>query len=200
VCEQLRRSSRIALGAMSFGSASSTPTGTAAIGCVMPTMPQPKARPQPKASPESIGPSSRANLVAEFQERAAAAKVAAAQAKPVVTQAMFDDEVAGRLGCGSGFEGAFNWSMCVCNKPEHDPSIIQKFRWSTVPNLPDPSCWEGEDRVAGGAATSTTSSVAASPAGPDSPMPVLATSHSTTKRPANSSGLQDERKRACRLF
>jgi hypothetical protein len=153
-----------------------------------------------KGNPESIGPSSRADLVAEFQERAAAAKAAAAQAKPVVTQDSAFDEVARFWGCGTGLKLAFNWSLCVCNKPEHDPSPIKKFLWSTVPNLPDPSCWRAEDRIVVGAAMSTTSSVAASPAGPDSPMLVLATSHSTTKRPAYYSGVQDETKRPCRLF
>jgi hypothetical protein len=150
-----------------------------------------------KGNPESIGPSSRAELVAEFQERVAAAKAAAAQAKPVVTLDSVFDEVAGLWAFGSGLKSAFNWSLCVCNNPEHE---YQKLRWSTVPNLPYPSCWRAEDRIVVGAAMSTTSSVAASPAGPDSPMLVLATSHSTTKRPAYYSGVQDETKRPCRLF
>jgi hypothetical protein len=157
-----------------------------------------------KGNPESIGPSSRADVVAEVQEMVAAAKAAAAQSKPVATQdSAFQEEFqeeARLWGLGIGRKLAFNWSLCVCNKPEHDPSPIQKFLWSTVPNLPDPSCWEAEDRIVVGAAMSTTSLVAALPAGPDSPMLVLATSHSTTKRPAYYSGVQDETKRPRRLL
>jgi hypothetical protein len=153
-----------------------------------------------KGNPESIGPSSRAELVTQFQERVAAAKVAAAQAKPVVTLDSVFDEVEGLWVVGSGLKSAFNWSLCVSNATRHHISEYEKLRWSTVPNLPDHSCARAEDHIVVGAAMSTTSSVAASPAGPDSPMLVLATSHSTTKRPACYSGVQDETKRPCRLF
>ena len=108
----------IVVAAMASGSASSTPTGNSAVGCVMPAVPQPKARPQPKAHPESIRPSS-----AEFQERVAAVKAI-------------------------GLQAAFNWSLCVCDKPEHDPTPMQKIIWSTwSSNLPAPPCWRAADDI-----------------------------------------------------